>query len=126
MHREYGEETIAVRTGCVILCLLFAADPMQAVELQARRRLTILGQKQPEKQGGRQAFLADFIAQGTSVLSSDAKMDPGHAQALMQAGAKEWDRMSPTLKDHLGQLPRTALLQNAFALKMIRLMWWPK
>ena len=74
LHRDYGPETLTARVGCAYLRPLVAADPLQVTEQKAKRKLTLLGKKQPEKAGGYQAFIGEFVSAGKQVVAPPSTM----------------------------------------------------
>ena len=98
LHRDYGEETLMARTGCAYLRPLVASDPIVVLEQKAKTKLTILSRKQPEKQGGRQAFIGEFVHEGKMVVAHGRVMQEHESTGLFSEGAKQWDKLGPGVK----------------------------
>ena len=90
LHRHYGEGTLTARTGCAYLRPLIAEAPMQVIEQKAKRKLIILSKRQPEKQGGRQAFIGAFVQAGKQVVAPDRGMQSHESTGLFAEGARQW------------------------------------
>ena len=94
LHREYGEETLTARTGCVYLRPLVAADPALKVQQKATRKLTVLGRRQPEKSSGQQAYIGEFVREGKAMAkAAGVPMSQGGSSALFAAGSKQWGQL---------------------------------
>ena len=65
LHREYGVETLCARAMISFLKLLISADPLLVKEQQARKKLTLLDRKCPEKASGRAHVLGAFAHEAT-------------------------------------------------------------
>ena len=98
LHREYGEETIAARAGCAYLRALVAEDPSEVAANRTKRRLTLLGKKQPEKTGGRQLFVGEFVHQAKERSAASETLQSKDVAGFFAAGSQQWTSLPPAVK----------------------------
>ena len=70
LHREYGAETLCSRAMISFLKLLTSVDPLVREEEKARKKLTLLDRKQPERASGRSLFVGAFAHEAKEVTGS--------------------------------------------------------
>ena len=98
LHPEYSTETLCSRTMLSFLKLLLGNDPVDQHEKTAKRKLTLLGRKQPEKAGGRANFVGAFVHSTKELTASNRSMTQAETQAAWSAGAERWSALTPAQK----------------------------
>ena len=98
LHREYGEETLCARTGCSYLRHLTAQEPLQKEEQKAKKKLTLLSRKNPDKATGRHNFLGAFAHTAKEIKAPTRKLTLEETRANWAQGSKQWDAMPASVK----------------------------
>ena len=98
LHREYGSATLCSRTMVSLLKLLVGTDPAVLEQQKAKKKLTLLGKKQPEKASGRSHFVGAFATEAKQAMAPDRSLTPEETQAIWAAGGKRWDGLAPPQK----------------------------
>ena len=95
LHREYGPDTICGRSMVQFLKLLCEVDPEEKEEAKARKKLTLLSKKQPEKASGRSHFLGAFAQEATTAARAhDKPLTEEQTQEIWAAGGRRWESLS--------------------------------
>ena len=98
LHREYGPETLCSRTMVSFLKLFIGSDPIVKQEEKARKKLSLLGRKQPERASGRSHFVGSFAHEAKSVVASQRTLTPEETQAHWTAGGERWNALTAPQK----------------------------
>ena len=98
LHREYGPETLCSRTMVAYLKLLTGTDPLVKEVQKARKKLSLLGRKQPERASGRSHFVGAFAHEAKEVTASGRTLTHEETQATWAAGSQRWDALTSPQK----------------------------
>ena len=98
LHREYTPEILCSRTMVSFLKLLTGTDPHDKHEEKAKRKLTLLGRKQPERASGRSNFVGAFVREAKSLTASNRPLTAAETQAQWSAGAERWGALTDAQK----------------------------
>ena len=98
LHREYTAETLCSRTMLSFMKLLVGSDPVEQQEQKAKRKLTLLGRKKPEKAGGRANFVGAFVHETKELTASNRTMTVAETQAAWSAGGERWSELTHAQK----------------------------
>ena len=98
LHREYGAETLCARTMLQLAKLLTGADPLAMEEQKAKKKLTLLRKKQPERASGRSHFVGAFVADAKQSLAPQRTLAQHETQEIWTAGSQRWSALEPSQK----------------------------
>ena len=98
LHREYHAETLCSRTMLSFMKLLTGSDAMDQQEQKAKRTLTLLGRKNPEKASGMANFVGAFVHEAKELTASNRTLTVAETNAHWSAGAERWSELTPAQK----------------------------
>ena len=90
LHREYGEETLCARSMVSFLKLLTSVDPIAHAEEKARKTLTLLFRKKPERASARSQFVGGFSHEAKVLTASSRTMSEHETRSSFVEGGKAW------------------------------------
>ena len=101
LHREYGEETLCARAMVSFMKLLTSVDPIAHAEEKARKTLTLLSRKNPERASARSQLLGEFSHEVKELSASSRTMSEHETRSSFVEGGKAWASLGPDQKRSL-------------------------
>ena len=112
LHREYGEETLCARAMVSFMKLLTSVDPIAHAEEKARKTLTLLSRKNPERASARSQLLGEFSHEVKELSASSRTMSEHETRSSFVEGGKAWPLLDLIRSAHLKQLQAARSEQN--------------